>query len=381
MKIVIAPDSFKGSLTAKEVCDSIETGIKKIFDDAQIVKVPMADGGEGTVQSLVDCTCGKIINIKVKGPLMNEIESFYGILGDGDTAVIEMAAASGLPLLKKEEYNPMKTTTYGTGELIRDALGRGVKNIIIGLGGSATNDGGAGMLSALGVKFSDENKKALKDGINGESLGKIREIDLTNMDKRLKDCNIVAACDVTNPLCGKNGASYIFGPQKGADPYMAKVLDSNLKNYGKIIEKKTGIPVIDYPGAGAAGGLGSAILAFLNGKLEKGIDIVIKTTKLEQKLKNADLVVTGEGRIDYQTQFGKTPYGVACLAKKYNIPVIAIAGSIGSDINELHEKGFEAIFSIVNSPMNLDDALKNASILLQNESEEVFRLIKVFDRG
>lgn len=336
---------------------------------------------EGTVQSLVDCTCGKIINIKVKGPLMNEIESFYGILGDGDTAVIEMAAASGLPLLKKEEYNPMKTTTYGTGELIRDALGRGVKNIIIGLGGSATNDGGAGMLSALGVKFSDENKKALKDGINGESLGKIREIDLTNMDKRLKDCNIVAACDVTNPLCGKNGASYIFGPQKGADPYMAKVLDSNLKNYGKIIEKKTGIPVIDYPGAGAAGGLGSAILAFLNGKLEKGIDIVIKTTKLEQKLKNADLVVTGEGRIDYQTQFGKTPYGVACLAKKYNIPVIAIAGSIGSDINELHEKGFEAIFSIVNSPMNLDDALKNASILLQNESEEVFRLIKVFDRG
>lgn len=376
MKIVIAPDSYKGSLTAKEACDFIESGIRKVVKNAELVKVPMADGGEGTVQSLTDCTGGNIIKIKVKGPLMNDIESFYGILGDGNTAVIEMAAASGLPLLKKEEYNPMKTTTYGTGQLIKDALDRRVKNIIIGLGGSATNDGGAGMLSALGVKFIDKNKKVLKGGIDGGSIGEIREIDLSSMDKRIKNCNIVAACDVSNPLCGGNGASFIFGPQKGADPGMVKVLDSNLRNYGEIIEKKMKIPVIDYPGAGAAGGLGSAILAFLGGKLEKGIDIVIKVAKLEEKLKDADLVITGEGKIDYQTQFGKTPYGVACLAKKYDIPVIAIAGSIGKNIDELHEKGFDSIFSIVNTPMNLDDAMGNAGELLQNESEEIFRLIQ-----
>jgi glycerate kinase len=375
MKIIIAPDSFKGSLSALEVCENIEKGIKKVFDSAEIVRVPMADGGEGTVQSLVDATGGKFISLRVKDPLMRSIDAFYGILGDGNTAVIEMAAASGITLLSKEERNPMETTTYGTGQIIVHALDMGCRNFIIGIGGSATNDGGAGMLHALGVKFLDGNDYEI--GFGGGGLDKLRSLDLSEMDSRLKLCNIVAACDVDNPLCGEKGASNIFGPQKGADENMIITLDRNLSHYADIVEEYLGISIKDYPGAGAAGGLGGGLLAFLNAKLQPGINIVIETTSLEDKLKDADLVITGEGMVDYQTQYGKTPYGVAKLAKKYNIPVIAIAGGIGKDAEDLYSKGFDSIFSIVDKPMTLEDAMENSELLVQKTAERIMRVLKI----
>jgi glycerate kinase len=375
MKIIIAPDSFKGSLSALEVCENIEIGIKKVLDSTEIVRVPMADGGEGTVQSLVDATGGKLISLRVKDPLMRSIDAFYGILGDGNTAVIEMAAASGITLLSKDERNPMETTTYGTGEIIVHALDMGCRNFIIGIGGSATNDGGAGMLHPLGVKLLDGNGYEI--GFGGGNLDKLCSIDLSEIDSRLKLCNIVAACDVDNPLCGEKGASYIFGPQKGADESMIITLDNNLSHYADKIEEYLGVSIKNYPGAGAAGGLGGGLLAFLNAKLQPGINIVIETTSLEDKLKDADLVITGEGMVDYQTQYGKTPYGVAKLAKKYNIPVIAIAGGIGKDAEDLYSKGFDSIFSIVDKPMTLEDAMENSELLVQKTAERIMRVLKI----
>jgi len=376
MKIIIAPDSFKGSLSALEVCENIEIGIKKVFGTAEIVKVPMADGGEGTVQSLVDATGGKIINLKVKGPLLKEVNAFYGILGDGNTAVIEMASASGITLLTKEERNPMKTTTYGTGQIIKHALNMGCRNIIIGIGSSATNDGGAGMVKALGIKLLDEKSGEIDFG--GGNLNRLKSIDLSEIDIRIKQCNIVVACDVDNTLCGEKGASYIFGAQKGADENMIIILDKNLSHYAEIVNKYLGVSIKDYPGAGAAGGLGGGLLAFLNAKLQPGINIVIETTDLEEKLKDADLVITGEGMIDYQTQYGKTPYGVAMLAKKHNIPVIALAGGIGKGAEELYSKVFDSIFSIVDKPMQLEEAIANSELLLQKTAERIMRIIKLY---
>lgn len=375
MKIVIAPDSFKGSLSAKEAAISIERGIKKVDETIEIIKVPMADGGEGTVESLVESMNGKIIKVKVHDPLMREIEALYGILGDGATAIIEMSAASGLPILKKEDRNPMKTTTYGTGELIAHAIEKGCRKIIIGLGGSATNDGGAGVIMALGGKLLDKEKKSI--GLGGEALSKLDSIDLSSIHKDIKKCIFIAACDVDNPLIGERGASYIFGPQKGADEDMVKVLDKNLEHYGGIVEKFLNVSILQYPGAGAAGGLGAALLAFLNAELKKGIDIVIEATNLETKVKDADLIITGEGMIDYQTQFGKTPFGVATLAKKYNKPVIAIAGGIGKDAFVLYEKGIDSIFSIVDKPMDLEEAIERGAILLENVSERIMRIIRI----
>lgn len=375
MKVVVAPDSYKGSLTAKEVADCIEKGIKKVDKTIEVIKVPMADGGEGTVQSLVNSTKGKIINLTVRDPLMREINSFYGILGNKKTAIIEMAAASGLPLLKKEERNPMKTTTYGTGQLIKDALDRGCKHIIIGLGGSATNDGGCGMVMALGGRFIDSKGECIKLG--AENLDKIEKIDLSNLDNRLKECSIVAACDVKNPLVGREGASYIFGKQKGANEKMIEELDKKLRHYGRIIEKEMGIEVLSYEGAGAAGGLGAGILAFLNGKLRRGVDIIVEATNLESHIKDSDLVITGEGMIDIQTAYGKTPLGVANVAKKYNVPVIAIAGGIGEGAEELYDKGFNSIFSIVEKPMSLEQSISNANILLEKTAERIMRVVKI----
>ncbi len=374
MKIVVAPDSYKGSLTAKEVADCIENGIKKVDRNIEIVKVPMADGGEGTVQSLVDATAGEIINLRVKDPLMREIDSFYGILGDGKTAIIEMAAASGLPLLNKKERNPMKTTTYGTGQLIKDALDKGCRHIIIGLGGSATNDGGCGMVMALGGKFIDTKGECIQWG--AENLDKIEKIDLSSMDTRIKECNVVAACDVRNPLVGPEGASYVFAKQKGADEKMTEELDEKLKHYGRLIEKEIGVEVLNYPGAGAAGGLGAGLLTFLDAEIVRGIDTVSEITKIEEYIKNSDLVITGEGMIDFQTAYGKTPFGVANIAKKYNVPVIAIAGGIGERAEELYDKGFNSIFSIVEKPMVLEEAICNADILLEKTAERIIRLIK-----
>ncbi len=371
MKIVIAPDSFKGSLTAKEVADAIEKGIHKAYSHIKIEKVPMADGGEGTVQSLVDATNGKIISTKVFDPLMKKIDSFYGILGDNKTAVIEMSAASGLPLLSKEERNPLITTTYGTGELLLHALDQGCRNFIIGIGGSATNDGGFGMMKALGVKFLDSGRNDI--GFGGGALEKLMLIDTSGLDKRLNGCSITVACDVDNPLYGPKGASSIFAPQKGATQEMVSLLDSNLNHYSNIIENQLGISIGETPGSGAAGGLGGGLVAFLNAQLKKGIDIVIETTNLEDYICNADLVITGEGNIDYQTQYGKTPYGVAKIAKKHNIPVIALAGGIGEGANILYEEGLHSIFSITDKPMTLEEAMENGSQLLEDTAERVIR--------
>jgi len=371
MKIVIAPDSFKGSLSAKEVADAIEKGINKLNKNITVQKIPMADGGEGTVQALVDGTGGKIISTRVFDPLMREINSFYGILGDNKTAVIEMSAASGLPLISMEERNPLLTTTFGTGQLFLHALEQGCRNFIIGIGGSATNDGGFGMMKALGVKLLDINGEDI--GLGGGALERLSFIDISNLDPRIKECIITVACDVDNPLCGIRGASNVFGPQKGATPEMIVTLDKNLKLYSEIIEDQLGVSIINTPGSGAAGGLGGGLLAFLNAKLKSGIDIVIETTNLEAYIKNADLIITGEGSIDYQTQFGKTPFGVAKLGEKYNIPVIALAGSIGKGADVLYNKGFHSIFSIVNKPMTLEEAIKDGAFLLEDAAERVLR--------
>ncbi|MCF6462830.1 glycerate kinase [Clostridium sp. Cult1] len=373
MKILIAPDSFKENLSAKEVAQAIERGIKKVDENIQTSIVPMADGGEGTVESLVEATDGQIINVKVKDPLMRDIDSYYGVLGDRKTAVIEMAAASGLALLEKDERNPMDTTSFGTGQLIKYAIEEGYKNIIIGIGGSATNDGGAGMLMALGAKILDANGEDI--GLGAKGLGKLKSIDLSNFHEDIKDCNFVVACDVDNPLVGKRGASYVFGPQKGADEHMVKILDANLENFGKVVEDTLGISLLQYPGAGAAGGMGAALLAFLDAELERGIDIVIEATQLERKIMDSNLVITGEGKIDGQTQFGKTPYGIATLAKKYNKPVIAIAGGIGEDASVLYEKGIDSIFSIVNKPMTLEEAMVHGESLLEDTAERIIRAL------
>ncbi len=373
MHIVIAPDSFKESLKASEAARCIALGIKKVLPDAVCEEVPMADGGEGTVDALVNATGGTIKKIKVKDPHMRDIESYYGILGDGNTAVIEMAAASGLELLKENEKNPWATTTFGTGQLIKAALNAGCKKIITGIGGSATNDGGTGMARALGAVFLDRNGYEIGHG--GGPLENLAEIRIDGLDKRIRECDFLVASDVQNPLCGKQGASRVYGPQKGATAGMADRLDKNLLRYGRKLEGIFKREIIDLPGAGAAGGLGAGLVAFLNAALRPGFDIVNELTGLEEKIKNAGLVITGEGKLDEQTRYGKTPSGVADLAKKYNKPVIGIAGSLGEGYDELYHHGFTAIFSIMDKPMPLEEALANAPDLLQNTTEAIFRTL------
>ena len=375
MKFVLAPDSFKESLTAKEVADAMEVGIKKIFKDAECVKVPMADGGEGTVQSLVDATDGKIYEVVVTGPLGNKVNAKYGILGDGQTAVIEMAEASGIHYVKKEDRNPLITTTFGTGELIKSALDKGVKKIIIGIGGSATNDGGAGMLQALGAKLLDKDNKEIPFG--GGGLSELVKINLDDFDKRIKEVEIEVACDVSNTLTGKEGASAVFGPQKGATEEIIKILDENLHHYADIVNKTIGKDMENQKGSGAAGGLGFALLAFCDGKLNRGIDIVIKYADLSEKMKGASYVITGEGSIDSQTKFGKTPFGVLQVAKQYDIPVIGIAGNVGEGIDELYDLGFDSILSIMPGVVTLDKALSNAKENIENTLENVARLLSI----
>ncbi|MBU3568943.1 glycerate kinase [Priestia aryabhattai] len=375
MKIVIAPDSFKESLTALRVCEAVEKGIKTHFPNAEISKVPMADGGEGTVQSLVDATDGEVIQARVTGPLGKEVEAFYGILGDGKTAVIEMAAASGLHHVPVDKRNPLVTTTRGTGELILKALDHKVKHIIIGIGGSATNDGGAGMAKALGAKLLDAKGAEIKEG--GGSLGQLTSIDLTNLDSRLAETKVEVACDVDNPLTGETGASAVFGPQKGATPDMVKQLDRNLAHYAAIVGKEMGIHIQSVPGAGAAGGLGGGLLAFLSAELKPGVDIVIKATQLESYIKNADLVITGEGRIDGQTIYGKTPIGVAKTAKKHSVPVVAIAGSIVAGSEAVYEHGISALFSVVPGAVTLPEALEKADENIERTAKNVASVIRL----
>ncbi len=372
---VLAPDSFKESMTAKEVCAAMEKGIKKALPEAICIHVPMADGGEGTVQSLVDATGGKIYSQTVTGPLGKPVSAHFGILGDGETGAIEMASASGIHLVTKETKNPFITTTYGTGELIKACLDKGVHKIIIGIGGSATNDGGAGMAQALGARLLDESGAPLPFG--GGALGDLSKIDISQMDPRLKDTQIFVASDVTNPLCGDTGASRVFGPQKGATPEMVETLDENLAHYASILKEQLGKDMKDFPGAGAAGGLGCGLLAFTNAQLKSGIDLVIEYSGLDQKVRNANYVLTGEGGIDFQTQFGKTPYGVARTAKKHGKTVVALAGYVGEKIDILYDKGIDAIFGILPKAMSLDEALKSGEQNIERTAENIARLLAV----
>ncbi len=369
MKIVIAPDSYKESLTAMEVATAIENGFKQVFPQANCIKLPMADGGEGTVQSLVDATGGEIVNALVTGPLGQTVEGFYGLLGEGTTAVIEMAAASGLHLVEPVQRNPLLTTTYGTGELIKAALDAGVTHIIVGIGGSATNDGGMGMAQALGARFIDSNGAEL--GFGGGALAQLASIDLSGLDPRLAAIKLEVACDVDNPLCGVKGASHVFGPQKGATPEMVAQLDENLAHYAQVIRQTNGKEVIGQAGAGAAGGLGAALLGLFDADLRPGINIVMDAVNLCEVVKDADLVITGEGRIDSQTIHGKTPVGVARTAKMYDLPVIGIAGSIAKDCHVVHDHGIDAVYSVVLGATDLPTALKEAAFNVEMTSRNV----------
>ena len=385
MKIVIAPDSFKGSLTALEVAHAIKIGIERVIPEAEVDEIPMADGGEGTVQALVDATGGEIIAQEVCDPLGNRIHANFGILGDGNTAVIEMAAASGLPLVPEDKRNPMLTTTFGTGELIRAALDRGCRKLIVGIGGSATVDGGAGMAQALGARLLDKDGNEVPRG--GGGLEYLDRIDVSGLDPRIvmtleqaPALQTVVACDVDNPLVGPRGGPEVYGPQKGATPEMVKKLDRYLDRYADIIKRDLGIDVKEEPGAGAAGGLGAGLMAFLNAELRSGIDIVIEASKLEVHLRDADLVITGEGKIDGQTIYGKTPIGVAKAAKKYGIPVIGIGGGISDDASAVYDNGIDALMSIVSYPMSLESAMKQAYDLVANAAERAMRLLMLGKR-
>ncbi|VEG69560.1 glycerate kinase [[Pasteurella] aerogenes] len=375
MKIIIAPDSFKESLTALEVAEAIETGFKRIFPHAEYVKVPMADGGEGTVQSLVDATQGELIQTEVTAPLGNKVMATWGLSGDKQTAIIEMAAASGLHLVPLNQRNPLLTTSFGTGELIRAALDFGVNKIILGIGGSATNDGGVGMLQALGIRCLDHQGQEI--GFGGKNLANIQQIDLSALDPRLQQVEIEVACDVTNPLCGDNGASAIFGPQKGANAEMVKQLDQALAHFAQQVKAQLDLNIRDQAGAGAAGGMGGGVLLLPKVRLKSGVNIVLDTVQLSDKLQDADLVITGEGRMDGQTAQGKTPVGVALAAKTANKPVIAIVGCLREDYEVVYDKGIDAVFPIIRQLDNLESTLKNGRENLISCAQNVARLYQL----
>ncbi len=376
-KIVIAPDSFKGNLTSLEVAVYIEKGIRRVLPKVKCIKVPMADGGEGTVQSLIDAAEGELIKKRVKGPTGKIVTARYGWLPAKQTAVIEMAEASGLPLVEGRDKNPLKTTTYGTGQLMLDAINRGARKIVIGIGGSATNDGGTGMAQALGVRFMGAGGREIKEPGSGGMLAKIRAIDVTGFDLRVCKTDILVACDVENPLYGKKGAAHVFGPQKGATPKMVAVLDTNLRHLGKLIKRDLKKDVAHIPGAGAAGGLGAGLVAFTGATLKSGIDIVLKTTELEKYLKDADLVITGEGKVDFQTAFGKTSSGVARVAKKHKVPVVAIGGALADDAHNVFAHGIDGIASAAARDMSLDEALRDSPRHLEDVAERVIRMILI----
>jgi len=370
MNILVAPDSFKDSLSASEVSRIISEAISDVIPSASIRKIPISDGGEGLLEALLTPLQGTLVSVSVKDPLHRTIEASYGLVDQGKTAIIEMATASGLELLSIEERNPLITSTYGTGELIKNALDKGCTKIIIGLGGSATNDGGIGMIKALGGLFLDQYNQEIPDG--GAALSTLHSIDLSGLDKRLQQVTIVCACDVDNPLTGPSGASYVYAKQKGASDNMLAVLDSNLSNYATVIKATLNKDLEHISGTGAAGGTAMGLLAFLDATLTPGIALITELLHLEKHIKEAQLVVTGEGKIDIQTLHGKTIMGIASLAKKHSIPVLVFTGSIGHGISEIYDQGVTAIFSIVSEPMSLETAIKNASELLKTSVTNVF---------
>ena len=385
MKVVVAIDSFKGSLSSMEAGQAIEEGVKCVYQNAEVVVRPLADGGEGTVEALVEGMGGIFVTKEVTGPLGEKVEATYGIIESKDdlskTAIIEMSAAAGITLVPEESRNPMNTTTYGVGELILDAIERGCRHFIVGIGGSATNDGGVGMLQALGYDFVTREGKPISYGGNG--LRELASIKETNVHPKLKECTFKVACDVTNPLCGENGSSAIFGPQKGATPEMVQELDQLLLHYAELSKSINSYADRFYPGTGAAGGMGFAFLTYTNATLESGIQIVLTETKLEELIATADVVVTGEGRLDGQTALGKAPIGVAALAKKYQKKVLAFAGAVTPDAKECNQYGIDAFFPILRGVVTLKEAM-NKEVAHQNmvdTVEQVFRVVEMMKEG
>lgn len=377
---VLAPDSFKESITAQHACQAMQRGIEKVFPDALFIHVPMADGGEGTVDALITALNGQRIECEVTGPLaIQKVKTYFGLVNEGKTAIIEMAKANGIHLLNFEQRNPLLTSTFGTGEMIKQALDLGVSQIIVGLGGSVTNDAGAGMAQALGVKFLDANQCPML--VTGGRLDQIHQIDVSALDSRLKNVEMMIASDVNNPLCGENGASAVFAPQKGATPDQVKYLDRNLYHFAALVKQNLGLDRKDDSGAGAAGGLGYGLMVFANATLRSGIELMIEQTQLAEKMVQADYVFTGEGGIDFQTQFGKTPLGVAKLAKQYGKPVIACAGYIGEGVETLYAEGFDAIFGILGAACDLPTALNRGEQNLERTCENIARLLKLSNAG
>ena len=374
-RYLCAPDSFKESLTAMEAARAMAQGIENADHDAEVRCLPMADGGEGTARALVDATGGSMRAVPVHDPLGRPVEGHFGLLADGTTAVVETAEASGLALLEAKERNPLIASSYGTGELMLAAVRSGAKRIIVGLGGSATNDAGAGLLQALGVRLLDKNGNDLAHG--GAALANLTTIDISTMDPALKNVAITAACDVTNPLTGPTGAGAVFGPQKGASKDDVATLDAALAHFAQVIDSQLGVAVNDVPGAGAAGGIGAALKGFLNAEFRPGIAIVIEQSGLDAAAQWADVVFTGEGSIDFQTKFGKTPAGVAETAKRHGKPVIAVAGHIGTGIDELHEVGIDAVFGIAPGAASLSELLADAAANVTRTTEQIVRTLQL----
>ena len=374
MKIIIAPDSFKGSNSSIRVAEIIERGVRVVFPDVEVDRIPIADGGEGTVEAVVIAGGGEYRDVNVTGPLGEPVEARYGVL-PGGRAVIEMAAASGLPMVPNEKRNPEVTTTFGTGELIRDALENGCREFLIGIGGSATNDGGVGMAQALGYRFRDESGQEV--GFGGGQLLKIAKIDSSRADERIRESVFVVACDVQNPLCGSDGAAAIYGPQKGADEAMIERLDRGLRALAVRISEDLGSDVASVPGAGAAGGLGAGLLAFCGAELKSGIDAVLDLVRFDEIASSADLIITGEGAMDGSTKYGKVPVGIARRVKDLDIPVLAIVGNIGKGAEAVYEYGIDGVMSTVNRAMPLSEAMGRSAELLEDASERAMRIVRI----
>ena len=371
MRVVVAPDKFKGSLSAPEAARAMARGVAAVVPRAEIDLAPMADGGEGTVEALVAATSGTSREAVVAGPLGEPVRARFGMLGDGHTAVLEMAAASGLALVPRDRRDPSRTSTRGTGELLLAAVEAGARRVVVGIGGSATNDGGAGLGQALGYRLLDAEGREIGPG--GGALDRLAAIDASGRDPRLEGVEVAVACDVDNPLCGPRGASAVYGPQKGADPAMVAALDRNLDHLARVLERDLGVSVRDLPGAGAAGGLGAGLVAFASGRLEPGIALVIGAVGLADRLRDADLCLTGEGALDASSAFGKTPIGVARLARSLGCPTIALAGTVGEGAAAVLEQGIDAFFSICPGPITLDDALARGATLLEHASAQATR--------
>ena len=375
MKVVVAIDSLKGSLSSIEAGMAIRDGILAAKPDAEVIVKPLADGGEGTTDALIEGMNGKRIDLTVTGPMHSPVDAYYGYLADSHIAVMEMASAAGITLVPAEEKNPLLATSYGVGEMMNDALQKGCRNFIIGIGGSATNDGGIGMLKALGVRFLDENGEDAGEG--GQALARVEQIDVSGLNPLLKECQIQVACDVNNPLCGENGSTYVYGPQKGVTEDRKKQLDEDMAHFARITSKTLGNDYLDTPGAGAAGGLGFAFLSYIGAALTPGIELILNAVGLEQELSDADVVVTGEGCLDFQTAMGKAPVGVARLAKKYHAKVIAFAGSVTKEASACNKEGIDAFFPILRSVCTLAEAMDpvNAKANITATTEQVFRLL------